>query len=75
MFAFSAHPRRSGNTDDSSSLPVRITDMNTKKVLVIDDQRSQLKLMRKMLEKFGYMAVTVESAEAVSYTHLRAHET
>jgi CheY-like chemotaxis protein len=67
MFAFSAHPRRFGNTDDSSSLPVRITDMNTKKVLVIDDQRSQLKLMRKMLEKFGYMAVTVESAEEAEY--------
>jgi len=41
--------------------------MSTKKVLVIDDQRSQLKLMRKMLEKFGYLAVTVDSAEEAEY--------
>ena len=67
MFAFFAHPRLSGNTDDSSRLPVSITDMSTKKVLVIDDQRSQLKLMRKMLEKFGYLAVTVDSAEEAEY--------
>jgi len=67
VFAFFAQPRRSGNTDDSSGLPVRITDMSTKKVLVIDDQRSQLKLMRKMLEKFGYLSVTVDSAEEAEY--------
>jgi len=67
MFAFFAHPRRSGNTDDSSGLPVRIADMSTKKVLVIDDQRSQLKLMSKMLEKFGYLAVTIDSAEEAEY--------
>ena len=46
---------------------MRITDMSSKKVLVIDDQRSQLKLMRKMLEKFGYLAVTVDSAEEAEY--------
>lgn len=67
VFAFFAHPRRSGNTDDSRGLPLRITDMSTKKVLVIDDQRSQLKLMRKMLERFGYLAVTVDSAEEAEY--------
>jgi CheY-like chemotaxis protein len=39
----------------------------TKKVLVVDDQRSQLKLMKKMLEKIGYMAVTVDSAEEAEH--------
>ena len=73
MFAFFAHPRRSGNTHDNRGLPVRITDMSTKKVLVIDDERSQLKLMRKMLEKFGYLAITVDSAEEAEYI-LRSEE-
>ena len=40
---------------------------HTKKILVVDDQRSQLKLMKKMLEKIGYMAVTVDSAEEAEY--------
>ena len=39
----------------------------TKKVLVVDDQRSQLRLMKKMLEKVGYMAVTVDSAEEAEH--------
>ena len=39
----------------------------TKKVLVVDDQKSQLKLMKKMLEKNGYMAVTVDSAEEAEH--------
>ena len=39
----------------------------TKRVLVVDDQRSQLKLMKKMLEKIGYMAVTVDSAEEAEH--------
>ena len=41
----------------------RKSDGHTKKVLVIDDQRSQLRLMKKMLEKVGHIAVTVDSAE------------
>jgi CheY-like chemotaxis protein len=45
----------------------------TKKVLVVDDQKSQLKLMKKMLEKIGYMAVTVDSAEEAEYI-LRSEE-
>jgi len=40
-----------------------VLDMSTKKDLIIDDQRSILRLIRKMLEKFDYMAVTVDSAE------------
>ena len=40
---------------------------HNKKILVVDDQRSQLKLMKKMLEKIGYMAVTVDSAEEAEY--------
>jgi len=39
----------------------------SKKVLVVDDQRSQLRLMKKMLEKIGYMAVTVDSAEEAEH--------
>ena len=39
----------------------------TKKVLVVDDQRSQLNLLKKMLEKVGYMAVTVDSAEEAEH--------
>ena len=41
--------------------------MSTKKILVVDDQPSQLKLMRQMLETLGYMAVTVDSAEEAEY--------
>ncbi|MGD2029030.1 MAG: response regulator [Desulfobacterales bacterium] len=41
--------------------------MSAKKVLVIDDHLSQLKFMRKMLEKLGYLAVTVDSAEEAEY--------
>jgi len=48
--------------------------MNTQKVLVVDDQLSQLRLMRIMLEKLGYMAVTVDSAEEAEYI-LRSGET
>ncbi|MBW2490017.1 MAG: response regulator [Deltaproteobacteria bacterium] len=39
----------------------------TKRILVVDDQKSQLRLMKKMLEKVGYMAVTVDSAEEAEY--------
>ncbi len=41
--------------------------MSTKKVLVVDDQPSQLKMMRQMLETLGYVAVTVDSAEEAEY--------
>jgi CheY-like chemotaxis protein len=46
---------------------------HTKKILVVDDQRSQLKLMKKRLENVGYMAVTVDSAEEAEYI-LRGEE-
>ncbi|HAY38100.1 MAG TPA: hypothetical protein DCY53_01425 [Desulfobacteraceae bacterium] len=46
---------------------------HTKKILVVDDQRSQLKLMKQMLKKIGYMAVTVDSAEEAEYI-LRGEE-
>ncbi len=45
----------------------------TKKVLGVDDQRSQLKLMKKMLEKIGCMAVTVDSVEEAGHI-LRCEE-
>ena len=41
--------------------------MSTKKILVIDDNLSQLKSMKKFLGKFGHMAVTVDSAEEAEY--------
>ena len=41
--------------------------MSTKKILVVDDQQSQLKIMRQMLETLGYAAVTVDSAEEAEY--------
>jgi CheY-like chemotaxis protein len=37
--------------------------MRDEKILVIDDQRSHLRLMKRMLERFGWRAVTVDSAE------------
>ncbi len=37
--------------------------MNKKKILVIDDQRSQLRLIKKILTKLGHTVVTVDSAE------------
>ncbi|MCP3955545.1 MAG: response regulator [Desulfobacterales bacterium] len=37
--------------------------MNGKKILVIDDQRSQLRLIKNLLTKLGHTAVTVDSAE------------
>ncbi|MGA8180512.1 MAG: response regulator [Desulfobacterales bacterium] len=41
--------------------------MSTKKILVVDDQPSQLKLMRQMLDTLGYVAVTVDSAEEAEH--------
>lgn len=37
--------------------------MRDEKILIIDDQRSHLRLMKRMLESFGKSAVTVDSAE------------
>ena len=48
--------------------------MSTKKVLVVDDELSQLRLMRMMLERLGIVAVTVDSAEEAEYI-LRCGET
>lgn len=41
--------------------------MSTKKILVVDDELSQLRLMRILLKKLGYIAVTVDSAEEAEY--------
>ena len=37
--------------------------MTRKKILVIDDQRNQLRLIKKLLSKLGHTAVTVDSSE------------
>jgi len=37
--------------------------MTRKKILVVDDQRSQLRLIKKILTRLGHTAVTVDSAE------------
>jgi CheY-like chemotaxis protein len=44
-----------------------MVEMSAKKVLIVDDQRSILRLMRQLLEKFGYIAVTVDSAEEAEH--------
>ena len=41
--------------------------MSTKKILVVDDNLSQLKLMKKLLGKLGHMTVTVDSAEEAEH--------
>ena len=41
--------------------------MSLKKVLVVDDQPSQLRLLRQMLNTLGYVAVTVDSAEEAEH--------
>ena len=41
--------------------------MNTKKILVVDDNLSQLKLMKELLGKLGHLTVTVDSAEEAEY--------
>jgi CheY-like chemotaxis protein len=46
---------------------VWIFDMSAKKILVIDDNLSQLKLMKQLLGKLGHMAVTVDSAEEAEH--------
>ena len=41
--------------------------MSTKKILVVDDNLSQLRLMKELLEKLGHMTVTVDSAEEAEH--------
>jgi CheY-like chemotaxis protein len=41
--------------------------MRDEKILVIDDQRSHLRLMKRILEKFGKRSVTVDSAEEAEF--------
>ena len=41
--------------------------MSTKKILVIDDDLTHLKLMRKLLGKLGHMVVTADSAEEAEH--------
>ena len=37
--------------------------MPNKKILVIDDQPSQLRIIKKILDRYGWQAVTADSAE------------
>ena len=41
--------------------------MSTKKILVVDDDLTHLKLMRKLLRKLGHIVVTANSAEEAEY--------
>ena len=41
--------------------------MSTKKILVVDDNLSQLKLMKILLGKLGHMTITVDSAEEAEH--------
>lgn len=41
--------------------------MNDKKILLVDDQRSHLKMMKQMLERFRWNSVTVDSAEEAEF--------
>ena len=41
--------------------------MSTKKILVIDDDLTYLKLMKKLLGKLGHIVVTVDSAEEAEH--------
>lgn len=45
----------------------RKSGRHAQKILVVDDQKSQLRLMKNMLEKIGYKAVTVDSAEEAEH--------
>ena len=44
-------------------------------ILVVDDDDGIRKLVKQFLNENNYLVTTAQSAEAVSYTHLRAHET
>jgi CheY-like chemotaxis protein len=65
--SFFDHPEFLKYIDTGIKLPGWIIDMSTKKILVVDDSLSQLKLMKKVLEKLGHMTVTVDSAEEAEY--------
>ena len=41
--------------------------MITKKILIVDDDLTHLKLMRKLLEILGHVVVTADSAEEAEY--------
>ena len=41
--------------------------MGTKKILIVDDNLSQLKLMKKLLGRLGHMTVAVDSAEEAEH--------
>ena len=41
--------------------------MSTKKILVVDDDSTHLKLMRKLLEKLGHIVVTTDSSEEAEH--------
>ena len=41
--------------------------MNDKKILLVDDQRNHLQMMKQMLELFSWNAVTVDSAEEAEF--------
>ena len=60
-------PSMSENIDNGIELSGWTVDMSTKRILVVDDNLSQLKLMKKLLGKLGYMTVTVDSAEEAEY--------
>jgi CheY-like chemotaxis protein len=55
------------NIDIGVKLSGWIVDMSTKKILVVDDNLSQLRLMKELLRRLGHMTVTVDSAEEAEY--------
>ena len=57
----------SENIDNGIELSGWTVDMSTKKILVVDDNLSQLKLMKELLGKLGHLTVTVDSAEEAEY--------
>ena len=60
-------PPMSENIDNGIELSGWTVDMSTKKILVVDDNLSQLKLMKELLGKLGHLTVTVDSAEEAEY--------
>ena len=60
-------PSMSENIDNGIELSGWTVDMSTKKILVVDDNLSQLKLMKELLGKLGHLTVTVDSAEEAEY--------
>jgi len=57
----------SENFDNGIELSGWTVDMNTNKILVVDDNLSQLKLMKELLGRLGHLTVTVDSAEEAEY--------